>query len=157
MTKYKLYLGIYLLLHVFFSSEGSLSVCTDIIRDKMFGLEDTPTNISTQTEEICRGRCKAENTCNAWSWNKGTTMCFLFETKSEKTLPGFISGEKNCKGDAFHLIFICSAYILLCIVLVDLLQCKNRQSTKKVFGSKRNSSVDVPAVSLHSIGGLLIG
>ena len=74
----------------------------------MLGPEDAPTDIFTPSDETCRARCKAENTCNVWSWQKLSKMCYLFETKSEKELPGFTSGEKNCKGDTLASILFIS-------------------------------------------------
>jgi len=100
MRKPQIFLPTYLILHVFFPAEGSLSVCSDLLLNTIMGPEDSTTGILSLSGEICRGRCRAEKTCNAWSWNKGTTMCYLFETSDSQALPGFTSGEKHCKGDA---------------------------------------------------------
>ena len=156
MMKYKLFLSIYLLLHECSSAEVSQTVCSDIKDDTVLGSLDSTTGILTSNHEICRGRCKAETTCNAWSWKKEDKMCYLFQSKSETVSAGFTSGDKNSKGDAF-VISIQFRFWNVYIVLVDLLQCKNDQSTKKVFGTKGNTFVDIPAVSLQNLRMLLIG
>ena len=119
MRKYKLFIIIYLLLHVLFSTEGTRSLCSDTKENTFLGPEDTPTDIITPTEEACRARCKLETTCNAWSWQIQTKKCFLFETKTEIELPGFTSGDKICQGDVlanftFRFMILFILFQLIC-------------------------------------------
>ena len=74
------------------------SICSDIEKNKMFGVEDTNSNLITSSGELCRGECKTEQSCNYWSWESGVNRCHLFTSKSSTDKSDVISGEKHCKG-----------------------------------------------------------
>lgn len=135
------------------------NMCSDIEMDKMFGAEKTNTMINTKSGEMCRAKCQTVSSCEYWSWESATSECNLFTSKSVTDTPGVLSGEKICKGSHMNsqkvVRHLDNLYLLA--FSVELLECKKQKSTKKVFGSKADSSVNIPAVSLDHIEGIIIG